>query len=84
MTACAKLVARGERQSEVAQASCDDEADPAEPHRRGPASDHDRLTHVNAQCMQQRHQREDYAGEDGEGFLIHGSMLQDQAVAAVE
>jgi hypothetical protein len=70
------LAARGETQPKVAQASRDDEADPAHPHRCSPAADNERPTHVNPQEMEEPHQRENHAGHYIECSLIHGPILQ--------
>jgi hypothetical protein len=71
------LAARGKTQPEVAQASRDDEADPAHPYRCSPATDHDWPTHVNPQEMEERHHRENYAGQHIKCSLIHGPILQE-------
>jgi hypothetical protein len=70
------LAARGKTQPEVAQASRDDEADPAHPYRCSPATDNDWPTHVNPQEMEERHHRENYAGQHIKCSLIHGPILQ--------
>jgi hypothetical protein len=66
----------GETQPEVAQASRDDEAGPAHPHRYSPATDNDWPTHVNPQEMEKRHQYENHAGHRIECSLTHGPILQ--------
>ena len=71
------LAARGKTQPEVAQASRDDEADPARPYRCSPATDNDWPTHVNPQEMEERHRRENYAGQNIKCSLSHGSILQE-------
>jgi hypothetical protein len=60
--------------SEVAQASSDDETDPAQPHRHRPAADYSRPTKGNSCHMEQRYYSKDHAGYYREGFLAHGSM----------
>ena len=74
--AATDLATAGETQPEVAQASPNDEADPAHPHWCSPATDNDWPTHVNPQEMEESHQRKNHAGHHIECSLIHGPILQ--------
>src|SRR5215813_7436580 len=58
-------------QPEKSEATRDDEADPAHPHRYRPVPDHDWPVHINPHQVEQRHHGEDYPSHNGEHFLIH-------------
>src|SRR5262249_38111312 len=58
------------------EASGDDEADPAEPHRYRPVPDVNWPAHINSHQVEQRYQGEDYPGHDRKRFLVHERSSQ--------
>src|SRR5262249_32110336 len=56
---------------EKSEASGDDEADPAEPHRYRPVPDVNWPAHINSHQVEQRYQGEDYPDHDRKRFLVH-------------